>query len=245
MSYLRAVTIASLLVCTSGCERKTTSASETVTADGHKSQAPPGVTAAREDRALIRFINADPSGRPREFWSIDTRLFSDVPYRAITPYVEVPTKVLQFRVREMDGPEDLITRREELFAGRHYTLVAVPRTDGTSSLLKISDELNQPMPGAAKVRLINATLGVDNLDLYRSGSAKKIEKGVDSDDATAFTEVDPGVFEIRPARRPVAPRLAKLAVEANRFYTFVVVGKTGALDVIRVEDKLDAERASN
>src|SRR5690349_7918008 len=107
MRYVLAVTSAALLVCISACEHKTTSASETVTPDGHKTQAPAGVEVARADRALIRFINADPAGKPRELWSIDSRLFFNVPYKTITPYVDVPTKVLQFRVRETDGPEDM------------------------------------------------------------------------------------------------------------------------------------------
>ena len=230
-----------LLVLISGCTRKTTSASETVTSEGQKSQAPPGADAARQDRALIRLVNADPAGKPRELWSADTRLFSDVAYKAVTPYVEVPTKVLQFRLRETDGPDDLVRSREELFAGRHYTLVAIPRKDGTSSLLKISDDLDPPKPGVAKVRIINATIGVDNLDLYRAGSKMKIEKGVDSQVATSFAEVDPGTLDIRPARQPVAPRLVKLPVEADRFHTFVVVGKTGDLDVIGIKDQLRGE----
>jgi hypothetical protein len=245
MRPILTIALAAQLAFIAGCERKTTSASETVTSDGHTSQAPAGVAVARSDRALIRFINADPAGKPRELWSIDTRIFSSVPYKAITAYVEVPTKVLQFKVREANGPEDLITAREELFAGRHYTLVAIPRKDGTSILLKISDVLNPPKPGLAKVRLINATPGVDNLDLYRAGSKKKIEKGVDADGTTKFTEVDPGMFEIRPAKQPVAARLQHLPVEADRFYTFVVVGKTGDLDLVRVEDKLNAEQSAN
>ena len=240
-----AIAIPIVLTCLSGCERKTTSASETVTSEGHKSAAPPGAAAAREDRALVRFINADPAGKTRELWSLDSRLFSDVPYRAVTPYVEVPTKVLQFRVRETGGSEDLVTNREELFAGRHYSLVAIPRKDGTSILLKISDELNQPKSGDAKIRLINATSAVENLDLYRAGSRRRIERGVDPDGSTKFKAVHPGEYEIHPAKQPLAPRLMKLPVEGGRFYTFVVVGTTGNLDVVRIEDKVNDERASN
>src|SRR5207253_433927 len=112
-----------------------------------------GAEAARRDLALIRLFNADPSGKPRELWSGDQRLFSGVAYKNLTPYSGVPTKVLQFRLRETNGLDDLAMTREELFAGRHYTLIAIPRTDGTPSLYKISDDLDAPKPGAAKVRL--------------------------------------------------------------------------------------------
>jgi hypothetical protein len=89
------------------------------------------------------------------------------------------------------------------------------------------------------VRLINATSGVNDLDLYMTGTDKKIEKGLDAAEATSFVEVDPGTFEIRPAKQIAAPRLSKLQIDDGRLYTFVVVGKSGALDVVIVADQVN------
>ena len=242
-AYL-AVAIAGALMF-AGCERKTTSISETITPDGQKSQAPPGVDVARADRALVRFINADPRGKARELWLLDNRVFPNVAYKEVTPYVEVPTKVLQFRVRESDGSQDLVQAREEMFAGRHYTLVAIPMKDGTTILQRTSDKLNPPKPGMAEVRVINATVGVDNLDLYHTGSKKKIKKDVDSDVASGFAQVDAGTFEIRPNKQAALPQLRGLHVEPNRFYTFLVVGKAGSVDVVPIEDNPTPDSPSN
>ena len=88
-------------------------------------------------------------------------------------------------------------------------------------------------------RSINATSGVNDLDLYMTGANKKIEKGLDAAEATSFVEVDTGMFEIRPARQVAAPRLSKLRVDEGRLYTFVVVGKSGDLDVVVVADQVN------
>jgi hypothetical protein len=243
MRFFIAGVTALITIGAAGCSNKTTSPSVTTTSDGQSSQAPAGTDAARLGNALVRFVNADPSGKPREMWMDQDRLFTGVAYKAITPYSEVQTKAAKIRVRENHGQDDLTTTRMEFFAGWHYTLVAAPRMDGSSVILEISDNLVQPKPGKAKVRMINATTDVHDLDLYVAGTTEKLQKGVDAAGRTQFSEVAPGTLEIRPLRRPMPSRLSKLVVEPDRFYTFVVVGKTGDLDVVLVEDRLGTEDA--
>jgi len=230
---------ATVFFTVASCGRTTTSPSETTTSEGQRSQAPAGTTASSQGTALVRFMNADATGKPRELLTMNGRLFGDVPYKSITPYTETPTDPTGFHLRETGGAEDLTVDHTDLLKGRHYTLVASPRPKGKSQLLILRDDLAQLAAGKAKVRVINATTDVNNLDLYAAGTAKKIEKGVDATESTSFMDVDPGTFEIRPARQVAAPRLSKLHIEANRFYTFVVVGKSGDLDVVVVADKLN------
>jgi len=86
--------------------------------------------------------------------------------------------------------------------------------------------------------LINATFGVDHLDLHRSGVEKKIGTA-QAGASTDFKDVDPGTFEIRPAKQSVSPHLSNLIVDPDHFYTFVVLGPRGGLDALRVEERLD------
>ena len=243
MRYLIAGLATTMVLGVASCGRTTNGPSETTTSQGQKSKAPSGTTASRQGFALLRFMNADPAGRPRELNTMDGRLFGDVTYKSITPYAEIQTDPTRFRLRETGGPEDLDVERTELLSGRHYTLIAAPTPKGTSRLLVLRDDLGQPKPGKAKVRVINATSGVNDLDLYMTGPDKKmdkkIEKGLDAAEATSFVEVDTGTFEIRPARQVAAPRLSKLRVEEGRLYTFVVVGKSGDLDVVVVADQVN------
>lgn len=233
------VTILALsTLCAAGCDRKTSAPLETKTSEGQASEAPAGKSAARKDKALVRFLNADPSGKPRELWLGDTRLFTAIAYRAITPYVEIPSQANQFRLREENGTENIASIHDELFAGRSYTYVAMPGKNRLS-LAEISDDLAPPKPGKAKVRLINATFGVDHLDLHRSGVEKKIGAGVQTGASTDFKDVDPGTFEIRTNKQPVSPRLSNLMVEPDHFHTFVVLGRSGDLDALLIEEHLN------
>jgi hypothetical protein len=76
-------------------------------------------------------------------------------------------------------------------------------------------------PGQARVRLINATTDVDDLDLYIAGTKTRLQHGIDTSMVTSVTDVDPGTLEIRPQNKPAPPQLSNLKVEADRFYTFM------------------------
>jgi len=115
MRYFVAGVTALITVC-AGCGSKTTIPSTTTTSDGQQSQAPAGSDAARLGNALVRFVNADPSGKPRELWMDKDRLVAGVAYKTITPYTEVKPKAeARFHIRETDGLDDLATTRLEFF----------------------------------------------------------------------------------------------------------------------------------
>ena len=234
-SFLCAIS-ASTVLWTSSCSL-TTSPSTTTTSEGQKSQAPAGMKAARADKALVRFINADPSGST-DVWMDGMRLFANTAYKTITPYQEVLAHVGEFRLRESGGTKELAANHREMFQGRHYTLIALPEQNHSSRLASISDDLGWVEPGEAGVRLINATTDVDDLDLYLEGSNKRIGHAVDPGMANSITEVLPGTLEIRRPGNPAFEGLANLKVEENRVYTFIVDGTTGYLELMRVEDRI-------
>ena len=75
------------------------------------------------------------------------------------------------------------------------------------------DNLAEIEPGNARVRLINATPDVDDLDLYIAGTKTRVQHGMDASVGTSFTDVAPGMLEIRPANKPAPPQLSNLKVE--------------------------------
>lgn len=197
-----------------------------------------GATAARNDKALVRFINADPAG------NIDvlvdgTRTFSNVPYKMATSYQEIPAHVGQFELRQSGRDQDLAVNHRELFQGRHYTVVAFPQQSRTSRLAILSDDLIWLEPGEAAVRLINATYNVDDLDLYIQGRSKTIGHAVDPGVAESVTTLKPATLEIRQRDQPAYEQLTGLKVQADHLYTFIVTGVSDALDLVRVETQID------
>jgi len=233
-----------MLLCSAACEKKTTSPSITTTSEGQVSSAPSSKEAAKENVALIRFLNADSSGRPRELWLDKAKLFTDVTYKSITPYTEVERVAGRLRLREANGSDDLASTNLDIIAGRHYTLVAVPQKDGTSNLLDMSDDLSSPKPGYVRVRIINAS-GVDDLTLYRAGTKERIQNDVDAGWRSRYADTKAGSFDLRSPKRAAAPALLNIQLEPDRVYTLVVVGKAPALDIVRIEDQLSSVVAAS
>jgi hypothetical protein len=231
--------LAPLVLWSAGCSPETTKPSTTTTSEGQKSQAPAGTTAVRSDAALVRFINADSDAKGMDVWSSGVRIFSNVGYKMIAPYMDLLAHVGEFQLRETGGTEGLAVGRREIFPGRHYTMVALPRENHSSRLAILSDDLRALEPGQARVRLINATADVNDLDLYIEDTGTRIGHGVDPSVASSITDVKPGMLEIRQAGQPAFQRLSNLKVEADRLYTFIVTGTALNLDVLRIEDRIE------
>jgi hypothetical protein len=235
MRHCIAVLLASTLFCLANCNPKTLSPSETTTSEGQQSEAVSGKTAAREAAALVRFINAAPNG-VKDIQVNGKPIMTNVAYRSITPFQEIQPGVTQFKLFETGGTESLATTQQQLFFGQHYTLMALPRENHRLAI--VTDNLAAVDPGKARVRLVNATPDVNDLDLYVAGTKTRIQHGVDASMETSFKDVNPGTLEIRRANGSAAPPLSNLAIEPDRLYTFVVVGNSSALDIVRIEDRI-------
>lgn len=229
-------------VWSAGCSPPlTTSPSVTTTSEGQKTEAKSGASVGKEGFALVRLVNANPEQNGVDIvWSKE-KFFSNVPYKTITPYMEAPRGTALFRLREADSEENLSAGHLELLPGRHYTLVALPKKKGGARLRIFSDDLGLLNSAETRVRLINATTDVDDLDLFIAGTKNHLLHGIDAGTATAtsFADMDAGTVEIRSPTRPTTPLVAKLTVEPDRLYTFIVAGTGAALDVIQIMDRTD------
>ena len=225
---------------TAGCSGPTLSTSVTTTSEGEANRAAPGKEAALHDTALTRFFNADSHHTPITVYAQKQPVFSDVAYKSITSYSEEPRGVTQFSLRS-DGKTDLASTRRELFPGRHYTLIALPTKKGEVHLESFSDNLGRIDPGQARVRLINATTSITDLDLYVQGTDTRILRGTGSGDILSFAEMYAADVEIRTGHKPVPKTLSNLKVDPGKLYTFIAVDDGTKLDVIQVVDQLESK----
>jgi len=227
---------------TTGCAPPTTSPSQTTTSEGQNAEGPSGVAAAKNNAGLVRFINADPSGAALDILVSDKPLFNGIAFKSIAPYMEVARGVSQFKLHAPGATEDVAVRRLEVFPGRHYTLVALPRGTNNTRLVSLSDSLGLLESKHARVRLINATADVDDLDMFLPGTpGTRLLHGVDSGASTSFTDVEPSMVEIRPRGQAAPANLSNLKIEASRLYTFVVTGTAKALDIVQVVDSFEQQ----
>jgi len=226
-----------------GCSRteKTEQATQTE-AGGQTSVAPSGKSAAKHDRALVRFLNADPSGTRYDLWFGDSRTYTNVKYQRLTPYDELPASRDEFRLSSAGGDktQPLAANSEGLSAGKRYTVIAIPKADGKLTLNVLEDDVNPPENGKAKLRVINAAPNTGEVDVTRAGADAMLFKGVNFDSATGYKDVDPMMttLEVRTKGQKQAALTANLNLAPGRTYTIVVAGALGnsRLEAIPIED---------
>jgi hypothetical protein len=184
-------------------------------------------------------VNAD-TGRPSlDLWFGDSKTFSNIPYKTATDYVPVPAERRTFKVTVAGETVDLSTNSEGLSANGRYTLVAHSKDDGSTSLTALNDTVGEIEPGKAKIRVVHAAPGAGGIDIAARGRKEPLFDGLDPSTATGFTDVDPTVkaLEIRREdRKGATTHIPNTNLEAGRAYTFIVAGKRGALETIRLEN---------
>lgn len=232
------LTISPIVFLAVGCSPKTEGPSVTTTSEGQKTEAPSGTAAARDNFALVRFVNADPRSK-LDLSTLDTSLFTDVEYKSVTAFKETERGYAQFKVRNPGAAKEISSARRELFPGRHYTVIAFPQKKGGDMVLTFSDNLGKIDPGGVRLRLINATEDIEDLELYIAGESKPLLRGVEAGKIASYIDMEPGSVEIHTAKNKPSPRFANLKVEADRLYTFVALGTSKDPDLVQIVDRIE------
>jgi len=252
MALFTAAFLAAIAMMATGCsqETKQTQPVETRTSEGGRSKAPPASEAAEHDLALVRVVHAIPGGDKADLFAGDQAVFTDVEYKAVTPYRELPEDRTTFRLRPagQDTAAPLAEDDEGLAGGKHYTVVALAGDkDKPASLKVLSDDLEPPGEGKAKVRVLNASQGAGDVEVVLGGRTEPVAKGTDANTASSYEEVDPlaGTLEVRdPGGKKVLARLPDTHLDAGKLYTVIVLGRTAGkprLELVLVEDEVRPE----
>jgi hypothetical protein len=229
-----------------GCSSvKPTSQDTETNAGGQTSVAPAGKAVAKQNKALVRFLNADPGVTRYDLWFEDSKTYTHVKYQRLTPYDELPATRGEFRLRASgwDDTEPIATQTGRLDSGKRYTVVALRDAEGNMALDVIADNLVPPSGGKAKVRLINAAFNFGQADVIRQNDNKVLFKGVNVETATDYEDVDAAntTLEVRKKEqnRP-AFLISNVNLEAGKMYTIVMAGGTAntPLQAIPIEDEL-------
>ncbi|MBX9599597.1 MAG: DUF4397 domain-containing protein [Bryobacteraceae bacterium] len=230
-----------------GTARQTEEASKS-TAGGAASTAPSSESAAKRDKALVRFINADPMLSSADLWFGDQAAFSGIAYKTVTPYQELPGERRIFSLRASGKTDSMANNSEGLGDGDRHSIVAVRKDDGSLALLALNDNLVQPDAGRARIRVIHAAPSFGELRLTVPGLREALFDGVDFNSGSDYKTVDPAAaVEIRRENEDrAALRIANANIQAGKTYTFVITGgkKAGQLDYIRIEDELVGSTAA-
>jgi hypothetical protein len=182
-----------------GCNKESNQTSPVASQSGGAASTAPasGQAADKSDQALVRVIDAADEA-PVEVIADKNPLFTRVEYKEVTPYKAVPANFDDFAVKPVgqESAAPLAENSESIMSGRHYTLVVFPETNATDPQKKvaidvIADDLQPPSAGKARVRVINAAAGTDDIEVFLRGQKDALFNDVDFKEAMAYKEVDP------------------------------------------------------
>jgi hypothetical protein len=198
--------------------------------------------------AMVRVVHAMPNEPAADIFVGDHVTFSQVEYKAVTGYREVPGKLVTFRLRPtgQEESEPMAEAVEGLGAGKHYTIVMMPsERREAASLTVVNDEMVPPEDGKAKLRVVNASPEAGRVDVLVGGKLKPLLSGVNVSAATGYEDIAPltGTLEVLHDKTVLA-RLPNTHIEAGRLYTVIVLGRapdhSGRLDAMLIDEPAPA-----
>ncbi len=246
-----------LAACTNESANKDQSVTTRSSNGNMTTTAPPAKDAEQRGQALVRLIHAAPGVAALDGFANDSKVFTDVTYKNITAYREVPgaDQTLRLRFAGQDSAQPLAEDAESFVKGRHYTVLAVPNSataiitrDGGQrvDLVFIDDQLAAPAAGKARLRVIHGSPDLGDIDIYAPGRAEAIAQAVSFGSATKYVDTDPTSSALEVRRK--GENITTLSVpstnyQAGKLYTIIVVGQTkgtSKLESVVVTDEFGA-----
>jgi len=228
------------------CDRtETSSAKITSSSPAGTSTVPSSDSAKRRDNALVRVVHAVPSGTTFDLFAGDLLLFDGLGFKTVTPYRAVDGKRYAFALRPagMTQAKPLSSNTEDLKNGDFYTAIAMPGDGHGPHLRVVSDHLDSPASGKARLRVVHAGTDAGKIDVRSGDASAVLFDNLDYQTVSEYRDVAPmnGQMQIVSAGQsaPVATTAAHL--EAGRFYTVVIVGNAAApskVEAFLIEDAL-------
>jgi hypothetical protein len=196
-------------------------------------------SARAKDVSMVRFVNAIESAKTLNLMADSVAIFTAVEYGKVSPYATIARNIVRFSVRGDSGATPTTVNNEVMRDGGRYTIVAHSERNGTIGLRIFRDDLT-PAAGQARVRLIHAAPGVDDVDVMRSGQKDVLFSDIDFGSEAGFKDVAPGTigFTIRTDDRGAAlATIAPQAISAGSAYTMVLTARpNGKLTTIGFVD---------
>jgi hypothetical protein len=237
-----------VVLLAAGCKNNRDTGAVTTKTEQGTSGAPSSEALEKKELALVRVVNASPRDPALVVYAGDSTAFSGVGYKKTTAFREIPDNRFNFKLGSPDQPS--AENHENLSAGGHYTLVAMPDQGGADkrNLRVLDDDLKPVSPDKARVRVINAIPGDAEISVYVRGRADPLFDGINFKSEAGWSEFDPiaGNLEVRPqGKKNVLAREPNVKLEGGKSYTFVVAGTPAKVDIIKIEDDVAKDVSSN
>lgn len=185
--------------------------------------------------AQLRVVHASPDAPNVDVLVDGAVALSNVPFRAASAYLTVPSGTRNLRVRATGGTAAVITADAPLAAGEAYTVIATGPVASIAPLV-LEDDLAAPGAGNVKVRLVHASPTAGSVDIYVTAPGASIATAtptlanVPFRAASGYLEVPAGTYRVRitPAgSKTVAIDVNDVTLTAGQIRTAIAVDAAG------------------
>lgn len=192
---------------------------------------PPGST------GRMRVIHAAPGAPNIDVVIEGTRVLADRPYKSASGYFSVAAGTRATTVNIANTSTSIMNTNIIVPANADQTVLAVGRPGNVQPVVR-ADNNTPPASGNVRARLIHASSGVSNVDVYLTAPNDDISTGPATAPNIAFrgTTTDAnfpaGAYRVRVtpagARTPVLLDTGTVNMTAGKIYTLVIVGDSAA-----------------
>jgi Domain of unknown function (DUF4397) len=240
-TYSAAAIVTAALIAACG-SKDDTRAVETSTGDQPAGAVSPSAAAAdARGTSMVRFVNAMPGSAALTVSSDSMALFSDVKPGDVTSYRELEENVKTFSLGKPGATSGTPSNTESMRDGGRYTIFALSNREGGTDMKIVRDDL-APEAGKARIRLVHAAPGMDDVDVMMTGQDDPVFNDVDYGTEAGFKDVTPGnvALTVRHEDKNLAvASLRSLPLKAGAATTLILISRgAGKVDVVKFTDEM-------
>jgi hypothetical protein len=194
---------------------------------------PVGGAQAPAGKGLIRLAHFAPELLVGDIYVVSVngkQVIDDVPYKAVSDYLQLDPGSYRFEVRQSRAPATSPPEAQltvEVKAGEAHTIAVFGTPKGASAIV-LDDDMRQPAPGDVRVRVVNA-FGVTWTVDVAEPDGKVLGNDLKSGTTTGYIELPAGprALEVRrPGDSKVLSEIRRLKLDSGTVATVAVVGNT-------------------
>jgi hypothetical protein len=201
-----------------------------------------------DGEASVRVVHASPDAPDVDVLVDGSAVLSEVPYLAVSDYLEVAAGVRNVQVNATGTTTSVIDEDLELAEGANYTIIASGLAASIEPLV-LTDDDSAPTSGNARVRAIHGAPSAPAVDIYVTAPGADLEEttpvlsGVEFGDVADYVEVPAGDYQVRVTlggTTTVVIDSGALALSSGQVRTVIAVdaaGGGGPFDLLLLSDR--------
>ena len=202
-----------------------------------------GVPTDAQQPAEVRVAHLAPDAPNVDVWVDGNQVLSDVPFQAVSDYLDVPAGERRIEVAPADTETPVVIDATVAFEpGQAYTVAAVGLLSEDTLQAEVYTDDRNPSADRAEVRFIHASPDAPAVDVAQAFTgAHSLFSGVSFRESTIYAGLEPGTFDLDvkvAGTDNVALSVTDLTLKAATNYTVFATGfvEDGSLEAVVAVD---------